>query len=1040
MVYNCGVISTHSDDKQPGRTIRSILRFPLLTIGIWVILGTLGYALLPSVNDVVKSQSNANLPADAPTLEALNTMDDAFGSGRARSFVLVVWENDDKLQPADEAAYTSLVAKLKKRTDYVAEIQDYIGDKDKKKALTSEDGQATYLPVGLTADLGSAAALDQVTWVREQVKESTQESGTDAKVFVTGDPANLIDIAELATAANEIAGIISMVLLFFLLLAIYKRWVTVFVPLLTIGIATFCTLSVLSLSGQAGMGLSTYTEAFCVAIVLGAGTDYSIFLVSRFREEFARTQDVKSAVASAMMRIGPALLASAGTVAVASMILNFAQLSVFRTTGPAMAVAVVTTVLISLTVTPAMLLMVGKKIGPQPVPKPDSFWNRTGAWVASKPGRILVGGTLALAFLAAFVPATSIAYGEEGSDPDATEASRGQKVLDDHFGKYTTQPDYVLISASHDMRNSADLAVLAAASRSLAKIDGVAQVRSAAQPGGEALEDSRITSQLDKVANELGSAADQIKSGKGGLTDLKNGTASLANGADRQAAGMRQAAGAMPRLINGLEQLTSGQARSASGARKLAGGADQIRAGLRDLANGLNQARAGLSQSTNGLGQVLEALRQDPFCNQSPICPQARQALAQIYQGQRDRLVPGLARAANGAGDLAGGQSRISDGLRNLANGLNRSVGGHQQVTGGQRSLYSGLTQLANGSQQIANGLDKLPPGISEIVDNTIKLGDGLDETSDYLGDVTAASDTADAGGFYLPTTALDSERFSTAIKQFLSPDGRVARIQVIGDSPPSRTEGLNRYQASRDRVEEALQGTTLDGSTVQMTGAAGGSADLRDYFKSDFKLVLIAVLLTVLLLMMLVLRSLIAPLYLMASVILSYGAALGATVILFHEILGQEMPFNVPVLSFVLLVAVGADYNILLMSRMREAKGALTPQAVGHAVTATGPVITAAGVIFASAFLPMVGSSFAAVSQLCFTLVVGLLLDTFVVRTLIVPACAALLGDKSWWPGRADLDETGPSATVAAGRAGSGFNLPKPKVLAPPIMTADTI
>jgi len=132
----------------------------------------------------------------------------------------------------------------------------------------------------------------------------------------------------------------------------------------------------------------------------------------------------------------------------------------------------------------------------------------------------------------------------------------------------------------------------------------------------------------------------------------------------------------------------------------------------------------------------------------------------------------------------------------------------------------------------------------------------------------------------------------------------------------------------------------------------------------------------------------------------------------------------------------VGADYNILLMSRMRETAGRLTPRAVGKAVTATGPVITSAGIIFASAFLPMVISTLAAVAQLCFTVAIGLLLDTFIVRTLIVPACAALLGDKSWWPGRSEVEDDGGSALAG----GPGFSLPKPKVLAPPIMTADTI
>jgi RND superfamily putative drug exporter len=123
-----------------------------------------------------------------------------------------------------------------------------------------------------------------------------------------------------------------------------------------------------------------------------------------------------------------------------------------------------------------------------------------------------------------------------------------------------------------------------------------------------------------------------------------------------------------------------------------------------------------------------------------------------------------------------------------------------------------------------------------------------------------------------------------------------------------------------------------------------------------------------------------------------------------FQLLLGQDIAFNVPVLSFVLLVAVGADYNILLMSRIRENRGSLTPAVVGRAVTATGPVITSAGIIFACTFLPMTTSSLASLAQLCFAVVIGLLLDTFVVRTLIVPSMAAVLGDSNWWPARRHL------------------------------------
>jgi len=154
-----------------------------------------------------------------------------------------------------------------------------------------------------------------------------------------------------------------------------------------------------------------------------------------------------------------------------------------------------------------------------------------------------------------------------------------------------------------------------------------------------------------------------------------------------------------------------------------------------------------------------------------------------------------------------------------------------------------------------------------------------------------------------------------------------------------------------------------------------------------------------VLLILIITLRSLLAPLYLLASVILSCAAALGLTTLFWQHLMGQHIEFNVPVITFVLLVAVGADYNILLMSRMREGGLTLKRRDVAAAVTATGPVITSAGVIFASAFVALIGSSVHGLAQTGFAVAAGLLLDTFVVRTLVVPSCAALLGNHNWWP-----------------------------------------
>jgi RND superfamily putative drug exporter len=151
-------------------------------------------------------------------------------------------------------------------------------------------------------------------------------------------------------------------------------------------------------------------------------------------------------------------------------------------------------------------------------------------------------------------------------------------------------------------------------------------------------------------------------------------------------------------------------------------------------------------------------------------------------------------------------------------------------------------------------------------------------------------------------------------------------------------------------------------------------------------------------LILIVLLRAIVAPLYLIGSVIISYLSALGIGVIVFQLLLHQEMHWSVPGLTFVILVAVGADYNMLLISRLRDESTLGMRSGVIRTVGSTGGVITAAGLIMAASMFGLVFSSLSNVVQGGFVLGTGLLLDTFLVRTVTVPAIAVLVGKTNWW------------------------------------------
>lgn len=258
-----------------------------------------------------------------------------------------------------------------------------------------------------------------------------------------------------------------------------------------------------------------------------------------------------------------------------------------------------------------------------------------------------------------------------------------------------------------------------------------------------------------------------------------------------------------------------------------------------------------------------------------------------------------------------------------------------------------------------------------------------------------AASPAAAAG----VDPALYNAYRSTA--QFITADGRtvVYRTSLRAGGPGS-TAALQAIPAVRAAV--ANTGVVLGATASGVAGQAAAAADVAAYSSQDIWRIAPLVLAILALLLGLVLRSALAPLYLVASVALSYLASLGLAVMLFVGIGGQlGINFTLPFFMFVFIMALGEDYNILVMTRIREeASGLALRQAVATALGTTGTTVTSAGLVLAGTFGVLAAFTSGQVQQVAVGLALGIVLDTFVVRTLVVPSAAVLLGRWNWWPG----------------------------------------
>ena len=266
------------------------------------------------------------------------------------------------------------------------------------------------------------------------------------------------------------------------------------------------------------------------------------------------------------------------------------------------------------------------------------------------------------------------------------------------------------------------------------------------------------------------------------------------------------------------------------------------------------------------------------------------------------------------------------------------------------------------------------------------------------------ASGAADLNGLAGEFQLKGDTPFTTYLKQsYFSADGHIARIEIIYSVDPNSNAAFDVVKQVRAGLPEELQAAGLAGSTAYVGGDVASRADILLVNDSDFGRVVGLSVIGILIVIMLLLRSVLAPIYMVATVLFNFGATLGLSTWLFLDVLHHTaVDYALPLFIFVVLAALGADYNIFLVSRIREESHKHPPHvAVREAVTHTGNVITACGVILAGTFATLMTSPLSIVFQIGSAIALGVIMDTFLVRALLVPAIARLAGRWSWWPSR---------------------------------------
>lgn len=1004
-------------------TSRFCARWAWLVIGFWVALAGLLNALIPQLEQTVAAHSAPFMPANIQAAKTLREMSNAFGVPQSSAIGSVVLVDESGISAADEALYRNVVTTLARDSANVAYVLDAYDNPQLRGIAVSPDHKAINLVVAGTGDVGSTRAHQNTIAMRDQLKALPKPPGVE--VYLTGPSPTLADLFSAMDFSLLIITVVSVLLITLVLLVVYRSPATAMIPLLTIGIALGVARPIVSLLGMTGtLTVSNFTIALMTAMLLGAATDYAIFILSGYHEARRDHVPVTDAIAQAGQRVSGILVASMLTIAAAATAMGFTQLGMFKAAGPPIAIAIVVGLAVSMSLPYALLSILGRRGLAEPRPLNDRRWRAIGSTMIRRSG-VLVTASLVILLGSAMVLTTfRVNFDENAMQLDHTESAAGYEKTYAHWGVNEAAPEYLIVKAGHDMRNTDDLAALDRVAGRIAGMPEVAYVRSMTRPDGKQLPQTTIGYQAGILADRLGDARKQVANATPDIHRLGVGTTALRDGA-------ADAVTQMPQLVSGIRQVTGlahqmldGYQAAGAGLSTLTDGTVDVRSALADLSSSAGLLDVAL-QAIDGNAQVADAGRMvsstlgsalspqpGPDCLANPVCSRARADLTDLdaisdgavsrtlLQTQRLTAIPQVTidkvRAAGPA---------IRDALAKLQNLAATVPGGSPTQAKNQLTeLVRGADRLSAGMAQLATGLDQVKGGVDRVVDMSGRLTDGLGQATDYLTTLSSHTAGGPASGFYLPPQGFSDPAFRSGQDLLFSPDGKTARMLVIWKMNPYSAQALDAARTLAPAAAQAAFGTPLQGAYFASTGLASLSADMRDQVWHDFAVYGVVAILGVLLVLMALLRSIAAPVFMVAVVTLSFAAASGFSVLVWQHIIGIDVDWSVFPVSFMALIAVGADYSMLFAARIREESGDGMIRGVIRSFGSTGSVITTAGIVFALTMFALMSGRVINLLQIGFTIGVGLLIDITVVRTVLVPAAMALIGNRIWWPSKGSV------------------------------------
>ena len=519
--------------------------------------------------------------------------------------------------------------------------------------------------------------------------------------------------------------------------------------------------------------------------------------------------------------------------------------------------------------------------------------------------------------------------------------------------------------------------------------NGIQQLNSALQSAGTSIDTTGIQSNLQNVASQaqiIGSQLEQagntLKSIQGSagssssasldsvMTQFK-AAESQANLNDQQKAVME---GSMQQILSGIQSQIASQTNSQTSA--LASQLQSVAQNLQTAGNA-DKSLAGSLQNVAGSASSLQNLNTQVATLKAQVSqlaqasnvalPGAVSALQQLTSGL-NQIQSALGQGTNALGQLNTGINKLAAASPQLSNGINSAYSGSQQ-------LSAGMGQLSAGSLQLNTGINKLAQSSPQITNGLNQLNSGLGEGQSYL---TGLQKSAAAETFYIPKSVLHSKTFKPAIDNYMSSNRKITKITIVFDTNPSDEKATKDAENISNMARKSLKGTALSNATVAMGGQSSRINDIKNTASGDFVRTAAIMLIGIGIALMLITHSLLQPVYILGSLLLAYISSLSIN----HWLVGifmhrSMLAWNTPFFSFIMLIALGVDYSIFLMTRYREIdeNKYLPGERIYYACAIIGTVVISAAIILSGTFAALIPSGIPTLIEVAMTVIVGLII-----------------------------------------------------------------